>query len=148
MRRTRVDGAKNEQDFETAVSRAAAPAYLMRLYLPQVGLANVQNLADYVLFSKSAVVVELKETKADSFSLNTFQQKEEAEKFKKVFAAISQANGVIPSYRLVIVVHFIARRVYSLYFLDVNDFKVLHIGDKDVISFDTISEVVDYLLTL
>ena len=147
MRRTRVDGLKFQSDFVAAIEKSDIPAYVMRLYLPGAAQANVRNLADYVIFSKSAIIVEVKETKKSSFSLNTFQQKEEVDKFKSVFLTLARNNGELPSYRLAILIHFITENVYSLYYLDTGDYLILHPNDENSISFSALPEAIKFLLS-
>ena len=145
MRRTRVDGIKFQNLVKEAVEKSTAPAYLVRLYLPQAAV-SAQNISDYIVFASHAFILEVKETKHSSFSLNTFQQKEEAEKFKQVYDALCKETK--PDYFFAILIHFIAEEKYSIYFLDKGDFTVVHPDDEDVTTFLTLQEAIDYLLTL
>lgn len=147
--RTRVNGHKLEDEFVAAVASAATPAYILRLRTPQSRQAGVQNIADYIVYGHISTIIELKETGEKSFSLNTFNQKEEMEKFQKFFAPAKEYYkwDKYP-FRLAVVVHFIKEHKFVLYYTDENSFKVLHSTDTDTcIVTNTLKGIINYILT-
>lgn len=132
--RTRVDGNKFQQELATAAEHAAVPAYVIRLHTPQARQSNVRNIADFIIFSERAVILEVKETGDVRFSLHTFQQADKVKEFQPVFEKIKkeyhwETTEQYP-YRVAILVHFIKYRVFTLYYLDENEFVVLHPTDE------------------
>lgn len=150
MTRTRVNGAKFEEEFVRAVRKAneeREPIYAMRLRTPQARYANVSNISDFIVFAREVTMVELKETKENSFSLRTMTQREEMENFRPFYAKASETyfSGFGCPYRVAVLVHFISARRYVLYYTDENDFIVLHADDPNLVSFSTLPEAVDAL---
>lgn len=147
MARQRTDGLKFEEEFRKAIIKAPFPVAVIRLHTPQSCYANVQNLADYIIFARRTIILELKETSAKSFSLNTFQQKEQVEIFKEVFGRARDAYQFSNNYpyRLAILIHFIKEQKFALYFMDENPLKVLHPNPDECILKDTLEEVLEVL---
>lgn len=146
MQRTRVNGKKFEKEIERYCAREEVCAFLVRLRAPQVKLANITNIADYLLFAKRTIVLEAKETKASSFSLKDFQQKEQLETFKPFYANAESLYGSPLPYRAVVLVHFIAEGKYTAYFVDKGDFKVIRPDDPDCVTADSLPEIMELLL--
>ena len=150
MIRTRVNGAKFEEEFARAIKKAneeQTPIYAMRLRTPQARYANVSNISDFIVFAREVTMIELKETKENSFSLRTMTQREEMENFRPFYAKASKTyfcNFGCP-YRVAVLVHFISAHRYVLYYTDENDFIVLHADDPNLVSFATLPEVIEAL---
>lgn len=150
MSRQRVDGTKFETELERAVGRAPFPAYYIRLRTPQSMLANVRNIADFLILGRNITILEVKETKEKSFSLNTFQQKEEIEKFKPFFEKAKEEYkfSELPfyPYRVAVLVHFIKQGKFTLYYVDENPFIVMHADDKECITLDKLEEMISFIV--
>lgn len=69
--RQRVDGKKFEEEFKRAFEDYF---YVHRLHTVKTGYAGVRQPADFIVIGKKVTYVELKETKAKSFSIATMQQ--------------------------------------------------------------------------
>ena len=107
--RTRSDGLKFQNEVEKYCKKPANRVFYVRLRTGIVGYANLNNIADFILFSRQTVILEVKETGADAFSLNDFQQKEEIEKFKLFYVAI-QGNYISTFYKARQVHYLLYRR--------------------------------------
>ena len=146
MARSRPNGQKFEAEIERYCNKKSTCIFSIRLRTPQARLANVTNIADYLLLAKRVILLEAKETGADSFSLNTFQQKEEVEKFKSFYSKARQFYGKSLPYRVVVLVHFIRVGKYTAYFVDEGEFKVIRPDDPDCITASTLPEILGQLL--
>ena len=149
MNRTRVDGTKFEKEIEAGLENLSQPAYYIRLHTPMARLANVSNIADFVVFGRSTVILEAKETKQSSFSLNDFQQKDKIVDFLEFYRHRLTAISPPPHYSLAILVHFIKNQKYVLCFFENSDMpKVIHPTNNEGLLFDTLPEVLTYLVSV
>ena len=145
MRRTRPNGAKNQLELERFCEKEGSGIYLIRLYTPQSQHANVTNVADYILFANKVIILEVKETGADSFSTRTMQQKEELEEYKKFYSSAVALYTHLP-YRAVVLVHFIRKGKYTAYFIDEGEFVVMHPDDDNCLTADSLPEIMEKIL--
>ena len=145
--RERVDGNRFQREVEQAAQKLEQPVFLVRLRTPQARQANVKNISDYILFGNITTILEVKETGAKSFSLNTFQQKEEVEKFQKFFDEANRYYDFRANrpYRAATLVHIMAEQKYVLYYMEDAPLVVMHPEDKNCMTFSTLKEAIQYL---
>ena len=142
--RTRVDGHKFEEEFEKLMAKQAFPHFLIRLRTPSQQYAGVTNIADYILFSHSTHVLELKETSKDVFYLSQINQKDELERFKEYYKkAKSWYNWTSDEFpvRAVVIIHFIKESKYAAYPIDEYDFKPVRTTTPECLITDTLQEL-------
>lgn len=149
MARERVSGNKFQSEVEKAALKLEQPVFVVRLRTPQARQANVKNISDYILFGRTTIILEVKETGSTSFSLNTFQQKEEVEKFKLFFekAKLYYDFKFDRPYRVAALVHFIKEGKYTLYYMEDSPFVVMHPNDKNCITWASLQEALEYIVT-
>ncbi|MCM1322825.1 MAG: hypothetical protein NC218_01430 [Acetobacter sp.] len=149
MARERVDGNKFQSEVETAAQKIEQPVFVIRLRTPQARQANVRNIADFILFGRTTQILEVKETGDKSFSLNTFQQKQEVEKFQKFFeeAKVYYNFQNDRPYRVAALVHFIREGKYTLYYMEDSPFVVMHPDDKNCLTWTSLKEAIQYIVT-
>lgn len=142
--RTRVDGHKFEEEFEKLMAKQAFPHFLIRLRTPSQQYAGVTNIADYILFSRSTHILELKETSKDVFYLSQINQKDELEKFKEYYQQAKNRYNWKPNdkpIRAVVLIHFIKQQKYAAYPIDEEDFKPVRPTTKECVVADTLHEL-------
>jgi hypothetical protein len=139
IRRTRPDGNKFQQDVSRALEKLEIPNYPIRLHT-----TTVRQLSDFIIFSKTVSILEVKETTANSFSTRTMQQKEKVEEFQEFLTRTSKILGNLP-YRIYILVRFIKERVYMVY--DATEqLAILHATGKEGPTFSTLNEALEYIV--
>ena len=147
--RTRVDGHKFEEEFEKLVAKQAFPHFLIRLRTPSQQYAGVTNIADYILFSHSTHILELKETSKDAFYLSQINQKDELEKFKEYYkkakSYYNQTSDKFPI-RALVIIHFIRESKYVAYPIDEYDFKPVRSTTPECLVSDTLQELLNEVL--
>lgn len=147
--RTRVDGHKFEDEFEKLVAKQTFPHFLIRLRTPSQKYAGLANIADYILFSHSTHILELKETSKDAFYLSQINQKDELEKFKEYYKRAKEwynwTQDEFPV-RAVVIIHFIKESKYVAYPIDEYDFKPIHITTPECLVADTLQELLNKVL--
>lgn len=146
MERCRSNGNKFQEEITRYCKKQDVCAYVIRLRTPEARYANVTNIADFILFAKNVIILEAKETSADSFSLGTMQQREEVEKFVTFYDRAKVAYGGVLPYKAVVLVHFIKLGKYSAYFIDSNEFKVIRPADVSCLTTDSLAEVMQKLI--
>lgn len=147
--RTRVDGHKFEEEFEKLMTKQAFPHFLIRLRTPSQQYAGVTNIADYILFSHSTHILELKETSKDVFYLSQINQKDELEKFKEYYKKAKSWYNWKPNdkpIRAVVLIHFIRQRKYAAYPIDEEDFKPVRITTPECLVANTLHELLNEVL--
>lgn len=148
MQRTRVNGTKFQNELADAAEKLEVPVKVVRLRTPQSQQANVRNIADFILYGRTSIILEVKETGEKSFSLHTFQQHEEVEKFQEFFdKAKSYYKWADYPYRCAVLVHFMRQGKFTLYYVDENPFKVMHPDDDDCITLDNLKDMITYIVT-
>ncbi len=148
--RSRISGNKFQSELYSVIEekKLAYPAYAIRLRTPQSQQANVRNIADFILYGRGSIILEVKETGEKSFSLRTFQQKEEIEKFQKFFEKAKEFYGFINSrpYRVAVLVHFMKQGKYTLYYVEDSEFIVMHPDDKTCLTWTSLKEALEYIV--
>lgn len=149
MERQRVDGNKMQNELAGAIEKSSQPAFAIRLHTPQAQQANVRNIADFIIYGRRSLILEVKETAATSFSLRTFQQREKIEEFQKFFekAKVVYNFTYDRPYRVAVLVHFMRPSKYVLYYLEDQEFIVMHPEDKTCLTWETLKEAIDYIVT-
>ena len=147
--RTRVNGHKFEEEFEKLMAKQAFPHFLIRLRTPSQQYAGVTNVADYILFARTAHIFELKETAQDVFYLSQITQKEQLEEFKDYFALAQNRydwkKGDFPV-RAVVLIHFIKQKKFLAYPIDELPFKPVRITTEGAIVADSLQQLLHEVL--
>lgn len=139
IRRTRPDGNKFQQDVSKALEKLAVPNYPIRLHT-----TAVRQLSDFIIFSKTVSILEVKETTANSFSTRTMQQKEKVNEFQRFLTEAPEILGNLP-YRIYILVRFIKEGVYIVY--DATEqLAIIRPSGKEGSAFSTLNEALEYIV--
>ena len=117
MERQRVDGNKMQNELAGAIEKSSQPAFAIRLHTPQAQQANVRNIADFIIYGRRSLILEVKETAATR------------------------------PYRVAVLVHFMRPSKYVLYYLEDQEFIVMHPEDKTCLTWETLKEAIDYIVT-
>lgn len=151
MERSRISGHKFQAELVSKADKLSVPNFVVRLHTPQSQQANVKNISDFIIFGNRSIILEVKETGDKSFSLNTFQQKKEVEKFQKFFEKAKAFYGFDSidkrPYRVAVLVHFMSYKKFTLYYLEDSPFVVMHPDDTNCITWESLPEALEYILT-
>lgn len=139
MIRTRVDGTKFQEEVKRGLDKLLVPNFQVRLHTNWV-----RSIADFILFSKTVSILEVKETSAKSYSTKTMQQKEAAESFQEFYKVATQKLGKLP-YRLYIMIHFIAEGSYVVYDLT-EELIIIHAKNPEGQAFTNLKDALGYIL--
>jgi hypothetical protein len=132
--RTRTNGLKFED--EVAAELTKQKIYFTPFHTPQ-GYAGIHNPSDFLVVCSTSILLETKETKANSFSLYTMQQREQANKF----IAFKESMPKAPM-QYVVLIHFIARATYTVALITspILPRQTVKVGNE--FSFDTLKEAI------
>jgi len=139
MIRTRVDGTKFQEEVRKGLERLQVPNLPVRLHTNAI-----RSISDFIIFSRTVAILEVKETSSKSYSTRTMQQREKVEEFQKFYALAQSVFGHLP-YRIYVLVHFISEEVYVVYDLT-EGFEILRPWKEPGTSFKTLREALLYIV--
>ena len=140
MIRTRVDGNKFQDEVERGLANKLQPLNL----LVRLHTTKVRSVSDFIIFSKSVSILEVKETGKNSFSTRTMQQRELVEEFQDFYRRAVPILGNLP-YRIYILVHFISKNEYVV--MDITEnLGIVRSGKNSDTTFDTLEAALTYIL--